>query len=147
MFFKFCDLLRISELYTIKIVFFIRANILISYCFNYFRLSAVWNAKWIRIINRESSFEYIWGSQPNCPKIFYTKKKNTLPFERTLWLKPYICPLCTYASYKMENMLLHSQKVHHLKGCKDYYFVNEDILKKQKTLVDIHIEIAKPMKK
>ena len=47
----------------------------------------------------------------------------------------------------MENMLLHSQKVHHLKGCKDDYFVNEDILKKQKTFVDIHIEIAKPVKK
>ena len=35
----------------------------------------------------------------------------------------------------------------YLKGCKDDYFVNEDILKKQKTFIDTHIEIAKPVKK
>ena len=84
---------------------------------------------------------------PLCPKIFDTKKKIHYHLKVHCGEKPYVCPLCTYASYKMENMLLHSRKVHHLKGCKDDYFVDEDILKKQKTFIDIHIEIAKPVKK
>ena len=83
---------------------------------------------------------------PLCPKIFDTKKKIHYHLKVHCGEKPYICPLCTYSSYKMENMLLHSRKVHHLKGCKDDFFVNEDILKKQKTFIDHHIEKARPKK-
>ena len=84
---------------------------------------------------------------PLCPKVFDTKKKIHYHLKVHCGEKPFICPLCTYTSYKMENMLLHSRKVHHLKGCKDDFFVNEDILKKQKLFIDHHIEKARPKKK
>lgn len=81
---------------------------------------------------------------PLCPKIFDTKKKITYHLKVHCPEKPIVCPLCAYSSYKMENMLLHSRKVHHLKGCKDDFFVNENALKRQTEFVKANLEKAKP---
>lgn len=74
-----------------------------------------------------------------CPKTFDTKKKLKYHLKVHCTEKPFICPLCNYSCYKMENMLLHSRKVHHLKGCTDDFFVREEALKRQSEFVDLYL--------
>ena len=45
-------------------------------------------------------------------------------------------------SYKAENMLIHARKMHQLKGCKEDFFTNEDILKEQVDFINEHLAKA-----
>ena len=45
-------------------------------------------------------------------------------------------------SYKAENMLRHARKMHQLKGCKEDFFTNEDILKEQVDFINKHLAEA-----
>ncbi len=81
---------------------------------------------------------------PVCPKIFETKTKIMTHLTVHCEEKPYVCPLCTYSCNKMNNMFLHSRKVHQLKGCKNDFFVNQEALKRQREFVDINTVKARP---
>ena len=94
---------------------------------------------------------YCGGSEewqcPMCPKMFDTQVKITTHLKVHCEEKPYICPLCNYATGKANNMYLHSRKVHHLKGCTDDFFVKEDVLKRQKEFVKMYFDKIKPRAK
>ena len=47
-----------------------------------------------------------------------------------------------FRSYKAENMLIHARKMHQLKGCKEDFFTNEDILKEQVDFINKHLAEA-----
>ncbi len=80
-----------------------------------------------------------------CSKIFDTRYKMEKHLKVHCQEKPYICLQCAYSCYKMENMVIHSRKVHHLRGNKQDCFINQESLKRQKEFVAFHIEKTKPV--